>query len=83
MIDNYDGSYVMAIAAYNAGPGNVKKWVRHIGTPDNDFNNAINWIEKIPFYETRNYVQRVMENLQVYRQLEGGEKLQIAEDLIR
>ncbi len=83
MIDNYDGSYVMAIAAYNAGPGNVKKWVRHIGTPGNDFNNAINWIEKIPFYETRNYVQRVMENLQVYRHLEGGEKLKIAEDLIR
>jgi soluble lytic murein transglycosylase len=83
MIESYDGSYVMAIAAYNAGPGNVKKWVRHIGTPGNDFNNAINWIEKIPFYETRNYVQRVMENLQVYRRLEGTEKLQLAEDLVR
>jgi soluble lytic murein transglycosylase len=83
MIDNYDGSYVMAIAAYNAGPGNVKKWVRRMGTPDNDFNNAINWIEKIPFSETRNYVQRVMENLQVYRRLESDEKLKLAEDLVR
>ena len=44
---------------------------------------AINWIEKIPFAETRNYVQRVLENLQVYRRLEGGEKLEIAADLVR
>jgi soluble lytic murein transglycosylase len=83
LIESYDGSYVMAIAAYNAGPGNVRKWVRHIGTPKNDFTGAIDWIEKIPFSETRNYVQRVMENLQVYRRLEGADKLQLAEDLVR
>jgi len=86
MIENYDGSYVMAIAAYNAGPGNVKKWVRRVGTPGNDFDNAINWIEKIPFAETRNYVQRVMENLQVYRNLEAegnAPRLTLAEDLVR
>ncbi len=84
MINSYDGSYVMAIAAYNAGPGNVRKWVRKLGTPNNDINEAINWIEKIPFEETRNYVQRVLENLQVYRTLEDGDrKLGIAEDLVR
>lgn len=86
MINNYDGSYIMAIAAYNAGPGNVRKWTRSFGTPGNDLENAINWIEKIPFAETRNYVQRVLENLQVYRHIENKEqppRLMIAEDLVR
>jgi len=86
LISSYDGSYIMAIAAYNAGPGNVRRWVREFGTPGNDTDNAINWIEKIPFYETRNYVQRVLENLQVYRNLEGdgsSQKLALAEDLAR
>jgi soluble lytic murein transglycosylase len=85
LITNYDGSYVMAIAAYNAGPGNVHKWVLNFGTPGNSVDNAVNWIEKIPFPETRNYVQRVLENTQVYRHLEAGgdAKLELAEDLIR
>lgn len=86
MIENYGGSYVMAIAAYNAGPGNVRKWVQQFGTPNNDIENAINWIERIPFSETRNYVQRVLENLQIYRHLlADGEtpKLKLTEDLVR
>lgn len=84
MIESYDGSYVLAIAAYNAGPGNVRKWIRQFGTPGNDVESAINWIEQIPFAETRNYVQRVMENLQVYRQLEAGtSSLMLAQDLAR
>jgi soluble lytic murein transglycosylase len=84
LTDNYGGSYVMAIAAYNAGPGNVRKWVQQFGTPGNDLEKAINWIEKIPFTETRNYVQRVMENLEVYRHLEAdAPKLQIGDDLVR
>lgn len=82
MINAYDGSYVMAIASYNAGPGNVRKWMGQFGTPQSSPEDAINWIEKIPFAETRNYVQRVMENLQVYRALEGGD-LKIKEDLLR
>jgi soluble lytic murein transglycosylase len=86
MIDNYNGSYVMAIAAYNAGPGNVRKWVRLFGTPGNDIDKAVKWIEMIPFSETRNYVQRVLENLQLYRYaLAEGEspKLKLGEDLAR
>lgn len=84
LINSYDGSYIMGIAAYNAGPGNVQRWVRKFGTPDNNVDNAINWIEKIPFNETRNYVQRVLENLQVYRAIErDGESLKLAEDLKR
>lgn len=85
LINGYDGSYIMAIAAYNAGPGNVRKWVRQFGTPGNETDSAVNWIEKIPFNETRNYVQRVLENLQVYRKLEadGSQRLALAEDLAR
>lgn len=86
LIKSYDGSYVMAIAAYNAGPGNVRKWTRQFGTPGDDPDGAINWIEKIPFAETRNYVQRVLENLQVYRHLDAkgdAPKLGMGKDLVR
>jgi len=86
LINNYDGSYVMAIAAYNAGSGNVHNWAEQFGTPNNNLDNAVNWIEKIPFTETRNYVQRVLENLQIYRNIEadGNSKpLKLDDDLIR
>ncbi len=84
LIRSYDGSYVKAIAAYNAGPGNVRKWLAEFGHPGNTPESVIDWIEKIPFYETRNYVQRVLENLQVYRHLGGHTgALQLEEDLLR
>ena len=86
LIGSYDGSYVMAIAAYNAGPGNIHNWAQEFGTPGNDVDNAVDWIEKIPYKETRNYVQRVMENLQVFRHIEADEdapKVRIGEDLVR
>lgn len=67
LVDNYNGSYILAIAAYNAGPGNVKKWVEAYGDPRDPGVDPVDWVERIPFSETRNYVQRVLENLQVYR----------------
>ncbi len=67
LIYEFDGSYIMAIAGYNAGPHRVRRWVRQYGDPRKPDVDPIDWIEQIPFTETRNYVQRVMENLQVYR----------------
>ncbi|MGE0754661.1 MAG: transglycosylase SLT domain-containing protein [Alphaproteobacteria bacterium] len=83
MIDSYGGSYVLGIAAYNAGPGNVNKWIRQFGRPGRSANDVINWIERIPFSETRNYVQRVLENLQVYRRLENENSIELRQDLVR
>ncbi len=84
LINSYDGSWIMAIAAYNGGPGNVHRWVKTFGTPGNDADKAVNWIEKIPFDETRNYVQRVLENVQVYRALDDDStQPKLAEDLMR
>lgn len=67
LIDDYDGYLPMAVAAYNAGPHRVRQWVRAYGDPRDPDVDAIDWIEMIPFAETRNYVQRVLENVQVYR----------------
>lgn len=69
LIDAYDGSYIQAIAAYNAGVRNVGNWRDDYGPPPANVAGAVDWIENIPFGETRNYVQRVLENVQVYRQL--------------
>ncbi|WP_128892908.1 lytic transglycosylase domain-containing protein [Erythrobacter sp. HKB08] len=69
MLDYYDGSYPLAIAAYNAGPGNVNKWLRSNGDPRNGGIDWVTWIERIPIYETKNYVQRVIENAATYEQL--------------
>lgn len=84
LIDGWDGSYILAIASYNAGPANVRKWVARFGAPPRDMHGAINWVEKIPFAETRNYVQRVLENLQVYRaRMDEDAKLALGRDLTR
>lgn len=68
LLKEWRGSYVLTFAAYNAGSGNVAKWIKAYGDPRRPDIDAVDWVERIPFYETRNYVQRVMENLQVYRQ---------------
>ena len=67
LLDEQGGSYVLAFAAYNAGGKNVKDWVDAYGDPRKPGVDPIDWIERIPFTETRNYVQRVIENLQIYR----------------
>jgi soluble lytic murein transglycosylase len=67
LMEDWKGSYILAFASYNAGGGNVKKWIDAYGDPRKPQVDMIDWVERIPFHETRNYVQRVMENLQVYR----------------
>src|SRR4051794_23994179 len=72
LLEDYRGSYIMTFAAYNAGRGSVKKWIDRYGDPRDPKVDAVDWVELIPFAETRNYVQRIMENLQVYRARFGG-----------
>src|SRR5690606_17816076 len=68
MMNSY-GSYPLAVAAYNAGPGNVNKWLRQNGDPRTGAISWIDWIERIPFFETKNYVTRVLENAATYEAL--------------
>jgi soluble lytic murein transglycosylase len=84
LMDDFRGSYIMTFAGYNAGRGSLKKWIDRYGDPRDSKVDAVDWVELIPFSETRNYVQRVMENLQVYRaRFGGGTRLQIEADLHR
>jgi soluble lytic murein transglycosylase len=83
LIDSFGGSYVMSFAAYNAGASRVTEWIERYGDPRDPDVDVVNWIEMIPFTETRNYVQRIMENLQVYRARLGSPALVIESDLRR
>lgn len=81
---DFNGSYVMVFAAYNAGSSRVVEWVRRYGDPRKPDTDPVDWVERIPFTETRNYVQRVMENTQVYRTRLGGRTaLLIERDMVR
>lgn len=67
-IDRFDGSYVLTFAAYNAGPRRAQEWIDRFGDPrGKPIDEVVDWVERIPFSETRNYVQRVMENYEVYK----------------
>ena len=86
LVERFDGSYVLGVASYNAGASRVAEWVRLYGDPRDKATDVVDWIETIPFDETRNYVLRVMENLQVYRHRLGHTRepeLQLAQDLAR
>jgi len=86
MIEEYNGSYILAIAAYNGGPHNVDKWLKLHGDPRKmkSTRDVLDWLELIPFYETRNYVQRVLENLQIYRVIiDKKNQFSLANDLLK
>ena len=72
-LGRFDGSYVLTFAGYNAGPGRAREWIKRYGDPrGKDIDTVVDWIERIPFAETRSYVQRVMENYQVYKMRLSG-----------
>lgn len=84
LLSGYRGSYILTFAGYNAGRGRVRQWIEAFGDPRDPKVDPVDWVERIPFSETRNYVQRTIENLQVYRARFGGSsKLMIDADLRR
>jgi soluble lytic murein transglycosylase len=84
LMERYRGSYILTFAGYNAGAGSVRGWISRYGDPRDPKVDPVDWVERIPFSETRNYVERVLENLQVYRvRLGGGPRLMIEADLHR
>jgi soluble lytic murein transglycosylase len=80
LLATFNGSYLLSIAAYNAGPGRVRQWIDEFGDPRAPNIDAVDWVEQIPIAETRNYVQRVLENLQVYRLRIGNKSLAFSLD---
>lgn len=72
LVESFNGSYVLAAASYNAGPGRARQWIKQFGDPRDRAVDPVDWIEQIPFAETRGYVQRVMENVMVYRAVLAG-----------
>jgi soluble lytic murein transglycosylase len=83
-ISGYRGSYILAFAGYNAGRGRVREWVERYGDPREPNVDPVDLVERIPFSETRNYVQRIIENIQVYRARFGsGAQLLIEADIRR
>ncbi len=84
LLTGYNGSYILTFAGYNAGRGRVRQWIAAYGDPRDPKVDPVDWVERIPISETRNYVQRIMENLQVYRaRFSGNNRLVIEADLRR
>lgn len=84
-MDEFSGSYVLTLAGYNAGPGRARQWIREFGDPRSPKVDPIDWIERIPIQETREYVAKVLANIQIYRARLGEEQaaLRLEEDLNR
>ncbi|WP_295555530.1 lytic transglycosylase domain-containing protein [uncultured Hyphomicrobium sp.] len=84
-MDDFSGSYVLTLAGYNAGPGRARQWIREFGDPRDPKVDPIDWIERIPIQETREYVAKVLANIQIYRARLGEEQaaLRLEEDLNR
>jgi soluble lytic murein transglycosylase len=84
LMQDYRNNYALVFAGYNAGRGRVQEWIAKFGDPRDPKVDPVDWVERIPFMETRNYVQRVMENMQVYRTRFGNDApLTIDKDLRR
>ncbi len=81
----FGGSYVLGLSGYNAGPGRTRQWIKRFGDPRDGRIDPIDWIERLPFKETRKYVSKVLSNIQIYRARIGQEKnaLRITQDLKR
>lgn len=82
-LESFDRSLILAAAAYNAGPGNARKWIRAFGDPRDDEVDPVVWVELIPYEETRKYVQRVLGNYLVYRARLGHDDLSMRQALRR
>ena len=84
-MQDFDGSYVLGLAGYNAGPGRARQWIRENGDPRDPKVDIIDWIERIPITETREYVTKVLANIQIYRARlgDGAKALRIEQDLAR
>lgn len=84
LLNNFMGSYILVAAAYNAGPTPVKRWINEIGDPRSGKIDIVDWVEMIPYSETRNYVMRVLENIPNYRAaLQQNPKKTLVDDLRR
>jgi soluble lytic murein transglycosylase len=84
-MDDFSGSYILTLAGYNAGPGRARQWIQEFGDPRDPKVDPIDWIERIPIQETREYVAKVLANIQIYRARLGEEQaaLRLEEDLNR
>ncbi len=80
----FDGNYPLTLAGYNAGPGRARQWMKRFGDPRSSNLDAVDWIERIPFEETREYVGKVLSNIQIYRARIGDQPaLRLDDDLWR